>query len=148
MLIDRNIPASRNRITQICSEVSQQKLLRVVWSPASCSFHTIGYSSNAYSLQIQQETGLSRRRPISHGQNLSHRYTRLENALRGKAGYLAEMNDLTMGGGIEPMTVAGSSKDRKVTQRTFMGLNIPEKPTPPADDGMYSIRFYMVTQKN
>lgn len=57
------------------------------------------------------------------------------------------MSNLTTDGGIEPMPVAGGSKGKKVTQKTFMGLIIPEKPIPPADDGMYIIHSYMVSEK-
>lgn len=149
MLINRGIPTYINIISQLCSKVSQRKPSSAVRLPGSpCFFHTTGCNGNKFALQTQQENGLSRRRPISHGQNLSHRYIRLENALRGKTGYLAEMSNLTTAGGIEPMPVASSSKGVKVTQKTFMGLIAPEKPTPPADDGMlYTMHFYLVAEE-
>ena len=93
------------------------------------------------------------RRPTRHGENLSARYARLERSLRGKTGYLTEMNDLAstsfvlhseMGSATAGESAGSKLKDtlnpspkaKKGTQRSLMGVVIPEKPVPPADDGM------------
>ena len=94
------------------------------------------------------------RRPIRHGENLSARYVRLERSLHGKTGCLTEMSDIASTSsalsskaasattaehtGVEKRSNAfnAAPKAKKVTQRTFMGVVVPEKPIPPADDGM------------
>ena len=94
------------------------------------------------------------RRPTHHSENLSARYAQLERSLRGKTGYLTEMNDLVSTSSVTHNEMASamagesakedkvkdtldaSPKAKKATQRSFMGGVIPEKPAPPADDGM------------
>ncbi|KDR72488.1 hypothetical protein GALMADRAFT_252584 [Galerina marginata CBS 339.88] len=72
-----------------------------------------------------------RRKPARGGQNLSDRYVRLENSLRGKEAFSKELKDLTHSGSSIPVARIGSKK----AVESFHGFEVPEEPKMPADDG-------------
>ena len=71
------------------------------------------------------------RRPVRGGQNLSERYKRLEDAIRGK-----ETREFVA----KRSTGIGPQKLTSVP--TFYGFPVPRAPKPPADDGTFLPPFY------
>ncbi|KAF7303915.1 Oxidoreductase-like domain-containing protein [Mycena indigotica] len=64
--------------------------------------------------------------PLRGGQNLSLRYRRLEQSLRGKAAL--------KGGAVLPSSSSPASIPSKLPPQYFYGLKIPQKPQTPASD--------------
>ncbi|KAI5118529.1 hypothetical protein M0805_009681 [Coniferiporia weirii] len=71
------------------------------------------------------------------GQDLTHRYTRLERALRGKQGYVRDLQniaDATPAHVTSTTTPASTRKLRQKQPLVFAGLTIPDEPQAPGPD--------------
>ncbi|KAI6040120.1 hypothetical protein EDC04DRAFT_1567753 [Pisolithus marmoratus] len=75
------------------------------------------------------------KRPQRSGQNLTERYRRLENSIRGKNVLVRAAYDISRdaASNAELQTPHNSSEDGASTN-TIAGFVIPEEPKPPADD--------------
>ncbi|KAF9530423.1 hypothetical protein CPB83DRAFT_892707 [Crepidotus variabilis] len=91
------------------------------------SFRSITTSHNAISSGGKPLKRL--RRPSRGGQNLSERYKRLENSLRGKDALSRDLQDFSTTTTPAPAPALGSK-----AAQTFYGFQVPQEPKPPADD--------------
>lgn len=82
-----------------------------------------------YSISVAQQR---RKHPNRGGQNLSERYARLENSVRGKESQTSKLDDLKAREA-EPIGLLNRRLVKKET--LFHGLVIPEEPISPKDDG-------------
>ena len=87
--------------------------------------------------------------PRRGGQNLSQRYRRLERSIRGKTVYGREIQDLERTGKDSDVSPGSGtlvfSSTAAPTRRTFKGFVIPERPKPPADDGLSTLHVPALT---
>ncbi|KAH7904988.1 hypothetical protein BJ138DRAFT_1018336 [Hygrophoropsis aurantiaca] len=71
--------------------------------------------------------------PVRGGQNLTARFQRLENTIRGKDAYSQKISSLSQPA--DQQLLATHSSDSSLFKgTTFAGFIIPEEPKPPADD--------------
>lgn len=108
---------------------------RVTCPALALAICRLSYDHNAVS-DGQKAAPEHRRKPARGGQNLTDRYKRLENSLRGKEAISAELSDLTHNN-LSTSSGANISASRR-PGRMFRGFEIPEEPKPPADDGKYA----------
>lgn len=84
------------------------------------------------SIPTNQQPLKPSRRPARGGQNLSERYKRLENAVRGREALTRSLEDLS-NEAVQGRTIPTVSS---IAIPIFHGFQVPQKPKPPADDGM------------
>jgi len=96
-------------------------------------YRSITTSHNAISSGHKPANQL--RKPARGGQNLSERYKRLENSLRGKDSRSRGLEDITESNPTITGDVLHALKSKKSARPMIHGFPIPQKPQPPADDG-------------
>ena len=89
--------------------------------------HSMAISHNA--IPISHRPLNPPRKPARSGQNLSERYKRLENAVRGREALTRSLEVLS--GTTTPAQGRPAS-----SIPTFHGFQLPHEPNPPADDGI------------
>jgi len=75
------------------------------------------------------------RKPTRGGQNLSERYKRLENSLRGKDSRSRGLEDITESNPTISGGVPYALKSNRSGRPIIHGFPVPQEPQPPADDG-------------
>ena len=75
-------------------------------------------------------------RPVRGGQNLSERFKRLENSLRGKNAMKRELAAKGFQTLLPPQIVPPATVSSAQAHR-FHGFHVPLEPKPPADDGTF-----------
>ena len=107
---------------------------------------SINNQSGAERLDTNRRTSLSRYpRQQARGQNLSDRYLKLEKSLREREALLLskELDRYSHTGNSESIpavntqSIPRSIKSSSKPVQLFRGLEIPEEPKPPADDGAF-----------
>ncbi|THH04381.1 hypothetical protein EW145_g5565, partial [Phellinidium pouzarii] len=91
-------------------------------------------SRRAFSASISDDSLDRLKHPVRGGQDLAHRYARLERALRGKEGYLRDLNHIDHS---SPVTSDPSSPPLSPVRKAplvFAGLTIPDDPPVPQPD--------------
>ncbi|KAF9039301.1 hypothetical protein BJ165DRAFT_1352071 [Panaeolus papilionaceus] len=86
------------------------------------------------SISVSEKPHRAARRSQRGGQNLSHRYLKLEHSLRGKEEISRELNRLEQETPTSQTPPIPKVKDVVL----FHGLEIPKEPIPPTDEGMDS----------
>jgi hypothetical protein len=76
------------------------------------------------------------RKPARSGQNLSERYKRLENAVRGREAMTRSLEILS-----GTTTPAQGRPASSTAIPTFHGFQVPQEPNTPADDGILFFCF-------
>ena len=104
------------------------------------------YDTTRYSIINNRSGADTNRRTLSRyprrqagvGQNLSDRYLRLEKSLRGREALSKELVGYSHNAPSIPAVTQSNplSKSSSKPLQVFRGFEIPEKPKPPADDGV------------
>lgn len=98
----------------------------------SCAIST---SNDAPSTSTAQVTRGRLRRPQRGGQNLTERYRRLENSVRGKNVLAQATYDISRdSASTAELQASHNSSGSSASANTIAGFVIPEEPKPPADD--------------
>ena len=99
---------------------------------------SINTRSASYQLDNFTRRNIARyaRQQAGVGQNLSDRYLRLEESLRGKEALSQELYSYRSSSIPAGQSIPLSKSSSRLVQ-VFHGFEIPEEPKPPADDGMF-----------
>lgn len=123
--------------------LSRQRIVTSIASmPSLRSFATnTTCSSNTLSL-ILSITPRHRKNRGRGGQNLTERYRRLENTLRGKDAFITQISELSQevddaSKARLPPLMPPSPLDVQIAPETIAGFVVPREPIPPADEGMF-----------
>jgi hypothetical protein len=90
-------------------------------------------------IPISQKPSKPPRKPARSGQNLSERYKRLENAVRGREALTRSLEVLSK-------TTPTQGRPASTAIPTFHGFRVPQEPNPPADDGIL-LFFVLLSSK-
>lgn len=91
----------------------------------------------------QTHTNLHRK-PVRGGQNLSGRWTRLENSLRQKAALSKELEGFAEHDASLPKDLQPKFVSKAKSAPLFHGFIVPEEPNPPADNGAFPFMHTML----
>lgn len=102
--------------------------------------HLLRLTTERISARYISNESIARLKRSNHeSQNLSERYKRLEQSLRGNESRLSEIDDRST----SSYSVTISKSKSKPSQRVYHGLIVPEAPKPPEPDGMHCFSVHV-----
>ena len=104
--------------------------------------HLLRLTTERISARYISNESIARLKRSNHeGQNLSERYKRLEQSLRGNKSRLKDIDDRSASS--YSVTISKSKSKSKPSQRVYHGLIVPEVPKPPEPDGMHGFSVHV-----
>lgn len=144
----RNFEHFRQRLYHFTSGVNYKRyhvsmlLIRRARSFLRRGHRSMTISHNA--IPTSQKPLKPPRKPARSGQNLSERYKRLENAVRGREALTRSLEVLSKATPAQGRPVLTASS---TVIPTFHGFQVPQEPKPPTDDGIL-LFFVLSSSKN